>query len=163
METGKVSAAILNPVVEMLTPRKREILELTAQGMDNRTIGRELGISEHTIKRHIREAAIRMGIRRGAGSLRIRLSSSLRLAQGRFCPPAVTNLSLREGKILAGIADGQSNREIGLELGFSEGVIKNHNRTLFDKIGMDTRAEAAAWYYAHFTTKAQLDSNTNAR
>ncbi len=38
---------------ETLTPREREVLQLIAQGLPNKTIARELGISEHTVKFHV--------------------------------------------------------------------------------------------------------------
>lgn len=39
--------------VEALTPREREVLQLIAQGLPNKTIALELGISEHTVKFHV--------------------------------------------------------------------------------------------------------------
>ncbi len=38
---------------EDLTPREREVLQLIAQGLPNKTIALELGISEHTVKFHV--------------------------------------------------------------------------------------------------------------
>lgn len=40
-------------LVEALTPREREVLELLAEGLSNKDIGRALGISEHTAKFHV--------------------------------------------------------------------------------------------------------------
>ena len=42
-----------DPGGEPLTPREREVLELVAEGLPNKTIARELGISEHTAKFHV--------------------------------------------------------------------------------------------------------------
>ena len=42
-----------DPGGETLTPREREVLELVAEGLPNKTIARELGISEHTAKFHV--------------------------------------------------------------------------------------------------------------
>jgi len=39
---------------ELLTPREREILELVAMGDANKEIARKLGISENTVKNHLR-------------------------------------------------------------------------------------------------------------
>lgn len=41
------------PPAEELTPREREVLHLLAEGLSNRAIGQELGISEHTVKFHV--------------------------------------------------------------------------------------------------------------
>jgi two-component system, NarL family, nitrate/nitrite response regulator NarL len=38
---------------EALTPREQEVLRLVAEGLPNKTIARELGISEHTAKFHV--------------------------------------------------------------------------------------------------------------
>jgi DNA-binding NarL/FixJ family response regulator len=39
--------------VEALTTREREVLQLLADGLSNRRVGEELGISEHTVKFHV--------------------------------------------------------------------------------------------------------------
>jgi DNA-binding NarL/FixJ family response regulator len=39
--------------IGMLTPREREVVALVAAGLSNREIGRRLGISEHTVHRHV--------------------------------------------------------------------------------------------------------------
>ena len=41
------------PPVEALTPRELEVLRLMAEGQSNKTIARQLGISEHTVKFHV--------------------------------------------------------------------------------------------------------------
>jgi DNA-binding NarL/FixJ family response regulator len=40
-------------LIEPLTPREREVLELIAEGMSNRAIAERLGNSEHTVKFHV--------------------------------------------------------------------------------------------------------------
>ena len=63
-------------VGEALTTREREVLNLIAQGLPNKSIGRQLGISEHTVKFHVaailaklnassRAEAVRLGARHG--------------------------------------------------------------------------------------------------
>jgi two-component system, NarL family, response regulator YdfI len=63
-------------LVEALTPRESEVLELVAQGLANKQIARQLDISEHTVKFHIsaiyrklgvtnRTEAVRAGMRLG--------------------------------------------------------------------------------------------------
>lgn len=41
------------PVVEELTPRESEVLQLMAEGLSNRSIAARLGISEHTVHFHV--------------------------------------------------------------------------------------------------------------
>jgi NarL family two-component system response regulator YdfI len=61
---------------EALTPREREILQLMAEGLQNKQIARRLSISQHTVKFHVasvlarlgaasRTEAVTMGARRG--------------------------------------------------------------------------------------------------
>ncbi len=52
-------------------------------------------------------------------------------------------LSTREREVLKGVALGQSNKEIGRDLGLAEVTIKLHLRNLFRKMGVKSRAEAA--------------------
>jgi len=66
--------------IPRLTPREREVLALLAQGLGNKQIAWELGVSEHTVKYHVsslyaklgagsRTEALRLGIERGLLSL----------------------------------------------------------------------------------------------
>src|SRR6185369_400688 len=60
--------------------------------------------------------------------------------------PAGEPLSLtpRERSVLELVAAGLSNRAIALELGISEHTAKFHVRSLLDKLGAETRADAVA-------------------
>lgn len=62
--------------IESLTERETQVLQLTAQGLANKQIALQLGISEHTVKFHLsalyaklgvtsRTEAVRSGARRG--------------------------------------------------------------------------------------------------
>ncbi|HEV8549290.1 MAG TPA: response regulator transcription factor [Polyangiaceae bacterium] len=53
-------------------------------------------------------------------------------------------LSARERAVLDLVAEGLSNRAIGERLGVSEHTAKFHVRSLLDKLGADTRADAVA-------------------
>ncbi|MGD8406478.1 MAG: response regulator transcription factor [Anaerolineales bacterium] len=65
-----------DPIIDPLTPREREVLQLAAEGLANKQIALKLEISEHTVKFHLsslytklgvtsRTEAIRDGARRG--------------------------------------------------------------------------------------------------
>jgi DNA-binding NarL/FixJ family response regulator len=56
--------------------------------------------------------------------------------------PAFAALSPREREILALIADGLANAEVGERLGISEKTVRNHVTSVFDKLGVWTRAQA---------------------
>jgi two-component system, NarL family, response regulator YdfI len=64
------------PLIEALTPREMEVLRAMADGLQNKEIAQQLGISEHTAKFHVasilgkldattRAEAVAIGMRRG--------------------------------------------------------------------------------------------------
>ena len=65
-----------------------------------------------------------------------------RLAEPR--PAAGGDLSQREQEVLAWLADGASNREIALHLHITERTVKAHVTGIFNKLGVNSRAEAVA-------------------
>jgi two-component system nitrate/nitrite response regulator NarL len=57
------------------------------------------------------------------------------------------NLTEREGQTLALIAAGMSNKQIGRELGISDGTVKIYVRNLLQKLSLHSRLELAAWVH----------------
>jgi DNA-binding NarL/FixJ family response regulator len=55
-------AASAEELSETLTAREREVLDLLGRGLSNRLIGRELHISEHTVKFHISSLYAKLGV-----------------------------------------------------------------------------------------------------
>ncbi len=53
--------AALEELDEPLTTREREVLELLGRGLSNKMIGRELSISEHTVKFHVSSVYAKLG------------------------------------------------------------------------------------------------------
>ena len=56
-------------------------------------------------------------------------------------------LSEREAAVLAAVAKGLSNREIGRQLWISEQTVKFHLRNIYAKLGVSSRTEAARYAY----------------
>ena len=56
-----VPATTIPDVFEPLTSREREVLQLMAQGMPNKSIARQLAISEHTVKFHVNAILSKFG------------------------------------------------------------------------------------------------------
>ncbi len=70
-------------------------------------------------------------------------SVNVYLAQNDNCKK--TTLTKRETEILKMIAAGYLNKEIGSELNISERTVKNHVSSLFKKIGVSDRTQAAVY------------------
>jgi DNA-binding NarL/FixJ family response regulator len=73
---AEASADLAEPLVEPLTPREIEVLQLLSEGLGNKEIASRLNISEHTAKFHVasimgklgaasRTEAVTLGIRHG--------------------------------------------------------------------------------------------------
>jgi ATP/maltotriose-dependent transcriptional regulator MalT len=71
--------------------------------------------------------------------VRVRDDGPFVLDQARLRELSITP---REHEILALIAEGLSNREIGERLFVSENTVKTHSSRLFDKLGVNRRVQA---------------------
>lgn len=63
--------------------------------------------------------------------------------------PPHGNLTEREIGILRLIAEGRSNKEIAAALYLTEGTIKGYVSTIFDKLGVEDRTQAALYAVKH--------------
>ena len=61
---------------------------------------------------------------------------------------ALAGLSPREAEVLAHIAAGDSNKLIARALDLSPHTVKRHVANILDKLALQTRGQAAAWYRA---------------
>lgn len=136
--------------LEQLTPRGRDVLALITEGMCDKDIGARLGIHERTVKQHVMNARIRLGLESG-GRLRVRLANVFRKTTGvMFAPPPSVKFTPRETQIVELAVRGYTNRTIAMVLSIPNcQTVKNHMRAILLKAGMDTRSELAAWYWAH--------------
>lgn len=69
---------------------------------------------------------------------------------GAVAPGTGEPISAQDRRILALLAEGKTNKEIGAALGLAEKTIKNYLTALFDKLGMERRSQAAAYYVQHY-------------
>ena len=72
-----------------------------------------------------------------------------RLRESRAEDPALASLTEQERKVLVGLAEGKTNRDIGETLFLSEKTVKNYVSRILDKLGLSRRAEAAAYVAKH--------------
>ena len=64
-------------------------------------------------------------------------------------PPLHAKLTERETDILRLLAEGRSNKEIAVALNLTEGTIKGYVSTVFDKLGVQDRTQAALYAVKH--------------
>jgi len=69
-------------------------------------------------------------------------------------------LSPREREVLALVAEGLTNAQIAKRLVVSQETVKFHLRNIYQKLGVSTRTEAAAYYYRHLANEAKSRSKT---
>ena len=60
--TGRRESSSEESLVEQLTAREMEVIQLMAQGLANKQIALSLGISEHTVKFHLSSLYAKLGI-----------------------------------------------------------------------------------------------------
>lgn len=114
-----------------------------------RAISREalIEVIEHAARG---ECVIHMSdVNTNGPSRRLLAQDSLEAAQ--ILPEAVSPcpLSEREMEILAGVAEGCSNKEIGRRCGISDQTVKNHLTTVLRKLGVTDRTEAVVIALRH--------------
>ena len=66
-----VIAAAAAPLIEELTPRELDVLELVAEGLSNQRIGARLGIAEPTVKSHVSQICAKLGAENRTDAVRI--------------------------------------------------------------------------------------------
>ena len=59
-------------------------------------------------------------------------------------PPSAPELTEREGEVLAAVARGERSKEIAARLGITERTVKAHLASIYNKLGVDSRAAAIA-------------------
>lgn len=101
-------------------------------------------LAEALVAAHRGERVVRVGTKAPAAA-----QPDGREAEGRMWPGKAAGLTERESEVLALITQGKSTADIGRALYLSVNSIKTHTRTLFRKIGVNNRTEAALWGVDH--------------
>ena len=73
-------------------------------------------------------------------------SERRRVVQPEESGPGLTR---RELEIMQLVADGLSNKEIGVQLGITEGTVKNHVHNALEKLQLENRIQAATYVIRH--------------
>jgi DNA-binding NarL/FixJ family response regulator len=111
----------------------------------------------HQKIRDLLESAVREALARmAAGQSLEHLLRQLVRQPGAVQPEASTHaparrlpLSEREYQVLRQIAEGRSNKEIARALGLSLHTVKRHVANILNKLGVDSRIQAASFLHAH--------------
>jgi NarL family two-component system response regulator YdfI len=64
--------------------------------------------------------------------------------EGNTSTTAASDLTERELEVLRGVAQGERSKEIALRLGISERTVKAHLASIYNRLGVDSRAAAIA-------------------
>lgn len=78
-----------------------------------------------------------------------RVFAKMREVRQRERAHAFADLNAQEMQILARVADGETNREIGAALQLSEKTVRNYVSIILSKLGLNSRAQAAAYAARH--------------
>jgi two-component system, NarL family, response regulator DevR len=81
-----------------------------------------------------------------------RVLDRLRKGKHLLMDERLSRLSPQEERILELVADGNTNGQIGQELGLAEKTVKNYVSSILTKLEVARRAEAAAYLARHTTT-----------
>jgi len=75
-----------------------------------------------------------------------RVLRMIRNKDGDTKPNELASLSNQEGRVLALVAEGLTNKEVGERLKLSENTVKNYLVSVFEKLNVKRRSQAAALY-----------------
>jgi DNA-binding NarL/FixJ family response regulator len=124
-----------------------QVVILTSADQENGSVGNAVhaGAIGYVLKtadiaevvQTIREAA--------AGQVHLSSGAAARLIQEMRSPKAQVALTEREREVLRGLAIGRTNKEIARSLDIALTTVKSHVRTVLDKLGVDTRTQAALY------------------
>ena len=84
-----------------------------------------------------------MAVARGEAPLDPRAAKALLTT--RNTPRACAELTPRERAVLRLLVGGMANKQIARELGISEATVKAHLTSIFQRIGVNDRTQAALW------------------
>jgi two-component system response regulator DevR len=100
--------------------------------------------------KEVNTAALIQGIRDVAAGRSILdpqiTSRVMELLKNERTKPIIDSLSPQEQRVLALIADGLTNKEVANEMGLAEKTVKNYLSTVFEKLHVTRRSQAAVYY-----------------
>lgn len=131
----------------VLSPRLRQVLDLTCEGYTLPEIGRRLGIHIGTVRSHLERIAYQLDEPEVRRARIVSLAYQRGLIEREFLPPVV--LPERQWEVLRHIAHGHTDREIGCALYMAVDTVKTHVKHILQSLGARSRVHAVA--LAHHT------------
>jgi len=126
---AQTGAGILGPLLPFLA---------SAREMAVKALGTSSFAAEHALGQRLnREAALRLALGEAAA---VEASASDGVQVGP--------LAKREVEVAQLVAEGMSNKQIGVRLFISDATVASHIRHIMDKLGFNTRSQIAAWIAA---------------
>jgi DNA-binding NarL/FixJ family response regulator len=125
---------------------------LTAYDDDEALFAAILAGASGYVLKDIRANGLVEGVRRAAAGESLIDESTRERAIARMRPgaeddPRFEGLTPREREVLLRLADGLSNRQIGMDLRLAEKTVKNHVSAVLAKLGLKSRTQAALYVH----------------
>lgn len=144
----------LNPPVRVIILTAFADEEIVMQAIGSGAEGYLLKeIDEHGLSRAIREVADGRSVLDSAVTKRV----LNRVKNGATGSPTskFDRLSAQERRVLELVAQGKTNKEIAVAMGLSDKTVKNYLSNLMDKLQMNRRSQAAAFFVQHAASLGQ--------
>lgn len=95
-----------------------------------------------------------------APSVTHRIMGRIKAGNETPTPSGIEILSAQERRVLALVAEGKTNKEIGAAMGLSPKTVKNYLSNVLDKLALSRRSQAAAFYAQNAPAKTDKALST---
>ncbi|MGY0790920.1 LuxR C-terminal-related transcriptional regulator [Azospirillum argentinense] len=119
------------------------VARLIACGHPDKEVAHRLGITEQAVRNAVRAAKRLLGVER-----RAQFAAVLPIRCG---DAKVAVLSPQQESVMALVADGKRNKEIGRTLNIAAGTVHVHLTRIFQKLDVHNRVQAAIWWRSRAT------------
>lgn len=137
-------------LVSELHQRNIKVIMLTmAEGDHEIRDAMEKGVDGYLLKSSEPDQIIQSIIAVSQGNSIFPAQILQKIARGELGPSIASRLSQRELEIVSYVARGLSNRAIGDTLGLSENTVRNHLRSILEKLEFDNRVQVATFALEH--------------
>ncbi len=141
-------------LIPELKARGVNVIMLTVADEDHEIrLAIERGVDGYVLKSSEPEHILRAIYAVHQGNTMLPAGVLQKITRGGFGQRAFDKLSRREFEIVTYVARGLTNRAIGEALGLAENTVRNHLRSILDKLGLDNRVQVATLALAEGVVK----------